>query len=252
MKSNIYRKILLHREQNQKMIAILLDPGCCMGRHLVKIVTLMKTYTPDFVFVGGSHIHSSIDHLIDLLKEELTSEVILFPGNATQFTKNADALLYLSLISGRNPEYLIGQHVQSAKLIRDSGLEVIPTAYLLIEGGKTSSVMYMSNTMPIPRDKNEIASSTAIAGELLGMHIAYLEAGSGAELPVSAEMIQHVSSEISIPLIVGGGIKNEEQLKLAYDAGADLVVIGNILETNPEKIESLIEFTRKYNESNAT
>jgi len=247
MKSGIYRKILLRREQKHKMIAVLLDPGCCMGRHLVKIVAQMKTYTPDFVFVGGSHIHSSIENLIDLLKEELTSDIILFPGNASQFTKNADALLYLSLISGRNPEYLIGQHVQSAKLIRDSELEVIPTAYLLIEGGRTSSVMYMSNTMPIPRDKNEIASSTAIAGELLGMHMAYLEAGSGAEFPVPAEMIKHVSEEISVPLIVGGGIKTEEQLKTAYDAGADLVVIGNIFETNPEKIETLIEFTKRYN-----
>ncbi len=249
MKNSIYRNILLHRERKQKMIAVLLDPDCCKGTHLASIVSLLKTHTPDFVFVGGSHINTSIDTLIDILKKELTVDVVLFPGNATQFTKKADALLFLSLLSGRNAEFLIGQHVSSAKSIRDADVEVIPTAYLLVDGGRTSSVAYMSNTMPIPRDKNEIALSTAIAGELLGMRLVYLEAGSGADFPVAADMIQTLSAELSIPLIVGGGIKTTEQLKQAFDAGADLVVVGNAFETNPEKIADFIGCTKNYNEN---
>jgi len=249
MKNSIYKKILLNRDKGQKLIAVLLDPDCCKGPHLTNIVSLLKTHTPDFVFVGGSHINTSIDTLIDILKKELTVDVVLFPGNATQFTKKADALLFLSLLSGRNAEFLIGQHVNSAKSIKDTGIEVIPTAYLLVDGGKTTSVAYMSNTMPIPREKNEIALSTAIAGELLGMHLVYLEAGSGADLPVPADMIQTLSSALSIPLIVGGGIKTTEQLKRAFDAGADLVVVGNAFETNPEKIADFIGFTKNYNEN---
>jgi putative glycerol-1-phosphate prenyltransferase len=245
MKNSIYKKILSNRDKGQKLIAVLLDPDCCKDTHLTNIVSLLKTHTPDFVFVGGSHINTSIDTLIDILKKELTVDVVLFPGNANQFTKNADALLFLSLLSGRNAEFLIGQHVNSAKSIKDTGIEVIPTAYLLVDGGKTSSVAYMSNTMPIPRDKNEIALSTAIAGELLGMRLVYLEAGSGADFPVAADMIQTLSANLSIPLIVGGGVKTTEQLKQAFDAGADLVVVGNAFETNPEKITDFIGFTKE-------
>jgi len=156
--------------------------------------------------------------------------------------------LYLSLLSGRNAEYLIGQHLTSAVAIKKSNIEVIPTGYLLIDGGKPSSVEYISNTRPIPRDKNEIALSTAVAGELLGMRLVYLEAGSGANLPVPREMIEYVSAGLSLPLIVGGGIKTTVQLAAAFDAGADLVVVGNIFEKDPAKIAEFVQCTRAYSE----
>jgi putative glycerol-1-phosphate prenyltransferase len=180
------------------------------------------------------------------LKDETKASVILFPGNASQFSTKADALLYLSLLSGRNAEFLIGQHITSAISIKKTNIEVIPTGYILIDGDKTSSVEYISNTRPIPRDKKEIARSTAIAGELLGMKLIYLEAGSGAVTPVPTDMIDFVSQELSLPLIVGGGIKTTEQLTAAFNAGADIVVVGNIFESNPKKISEFVEITRSY------
>ncbi|MBV5342212.1 phosphoglycerol geranylgeranyltransferase [bacterium] len=202
---------------------------------------LLKLHTPDFIFMGGSQLKISFSALIETFKTELQIPVVLFPGDVTQFSPNADALLFISLISGRNAEYLISQHVNAAIPIHNSGLEVIPTGYMLVDGGTKSAVEYISNTQPIPRDKNDIALATALAGEMLGMKTIYLEAGSGAQLPVSVEMIQHVKAQLSIPLIVGGGIKNSAQLQATYQAGADLGVIGNILETEPEKIESFVE-----------
>ena len=228
------------------MIAVLLDPDQCRGSLLASTVAALKSNVPDFIFVGGSHTLSSTDSLIELLKEETKAHVILFPGNASQFSTKADALLYLSLLSGRNAEFLIGQHITSSIAIKKSEIEVIPTGYLLIDGGKPSSVEYISNSRPIPRDKNEIALSTSVAAELLGMNLIYLEAGSGALFPVPAEMIETVRTGLSIPLIVGGGIKTVEQLKNAFEAGADLVVVGNVFETNPAKISDFVEFTRSY------
>jgi putative glycerol-1-phosphate prenyltransferase len=198
-------------------------------------------HTPNFIFVGGSQLKISFSNLIETFKKELNIPVVLFPGDVTQFSPNADALLFISLISGRNAEYLISQHVNAAIPIKKSGLEVIPTGYILIDGAKKSAVEYISNTQPIPRDKNDIALATALAGELLGMKAIYLEAGSGANMPVPLEMIQHVKAQISVPLIVGGGIKNITQLQAAYRAGADLVVIGNVLETEPAKIEEFLK-----------
>jgi len=243
---NTFKKILLNRESNQKMLAILLDPDKCVGRVLSATISALKTDLPDFIFVGGSHTLASTDLFIDLLKEETKAEIILFPGNASQFSTKANALLYLSLLSGRNAEFLIGQHLTSSVAIKKTNIEVIPTAYILIDGGKPSSVEYISNTRPIPRDKKEIALSTAVAGELLGMRLVYLEAGSGANLTVPMEMIEYVRSGLSLPLIVGGGIKTVEQLKNAFDAGADLVVVGNIFETEPGKISEFIACTRAY------
>lgn len=243
---NIYKKILLNRESNQKMLAILLDPDKCVGRVLSATISALKTDLPDFIFVGGSLTLASINSFIDLLKEETKAEIVLFPGNASQFSTKADALLYLSLLSGRNAEFLIGQHVTSSIAIKKTDIEVIPTAYILIDGGKSSSVEYISNTRPIPCDKKEIALSTAVAGELMGMRLVYLEAGSGANEPVPTEMIEYVSSGLSLPLIVGGGIKTTEQLTDAFDAGADLVVIGNVFESDPSKIAEFIACTKAY------
>ena len=243
---NIYKKMLLNREAKRKMLAILLDPDQCRGRVLSSTISALKTDLPDFIFVGGSLTVSSSESLIDILREETKATIILFPGNAAQFTPKADALLNLSLLSGRNAEFLIGQHVNSAIAIKNSDMEIIPTGYLLIDGGKPSSVEYMSNTRPIPRDKKEIALSTAVAGELLGMRMVYLEAGSGALQPVPPEMIDFVRLGLSLPLIVGGGIKTLEELGNAFEAGADLVVVGNIFETHPEKIAEFVDFSRRY------
>ena len=243
---NIYKTILINRELNRKMLAVLLDPDQCRGSILSSTVAALKSNTPDFVFVGGSHTVTSIDSFIELLKDEVKTNIVLFPGNASQFSSHADALLYLSLLSGRNAEFLIGQHLTSAIAIKKSKMEVIPTGYLLIDGEKPSSVEYISNTRPIPRDKREIALSTAVAGELLGMRLIYLEAGSGANVPVPAEMIEYVSAGLSLPLIVGGGIKTTEQLLNAFDAGADLVVVGNIFEAQPNKIAEFVATTKAY------
>ena len=228
------------------MLAVLLDPDQCRGFVLSSTIAELKSNIPDFIFVGGSHTLNSIDSLIDLLKEEIKTSVILFPGNASQFSSNAHAMLYLSLLSGRNAEFLIGQHVGSSVAIKKSEIEVIPTGYLLIEGGKSTSVEYISNTRPIPKDKKEIALSTAVAGELLGMKLIYLEAGSGALEPVPADMIECVKAGLSLPLIVGGGIKSAQQLKEAFDAGADMVVVGNIFESIPSKISEFVALTKEY------
>ncbi len=241
MKTEIYASILQNIANGKKMLAVLIDPDKCTNEHLQTLLPLLKEHTPNFIFVGGSQLKISFSNLIETFKKEINIPVVLFPGDVTQFSPNADALLFISLISGRNAEYLISQHVNAAIPIKKSGLEVIPTGYILIDGAKKSAVEYISNTQPIPRDKNDIALATALAGELLGMKTIYLEAGSGANMPVPLEMIQHVKSQISVPLIVGGGIKNNAQLQAAYHAGADLVVIGNVLETEPEKIEEFLK-----------
>ncbi len=240
MNSRVYSTILQNTLVGKKMLAVLIDPDKCSDAHLQTLLPLLKVHTPDFIFVGGSQLKISFSALIQTFKTGLHIPVVLFPGDVSQFSPNADALLFLSLISGRNAEYLINQHVNAAIPIHNSGLEVIPTGYMLIDGGAKSAVEYISNTHPIPRDKNDIALATALAGEMLGMKAIYLEAGSGAQLPVSVDMIQHVKAQLSIPLIVGGGIKNSSQLQAAYIAGADLVVIGNVLETEPERIESFV------------
>ena len=244
---NIYNQLLINKQENRKMLAVLLDPDQCRGSLLASTIAALKSNSPDFIFVGGSHTVSSTDSLIELLKEETTAGVVFFPGNAAQFSTMADALLYLSLFSGRNAEFLIGHHISSALAIKNSDIEVIPTGYLLIDGGKPSSVEYISNTRPIPSDKNEIALSTAVAAELLGMKLIYLEAGSGAKQAVSTQMIETVKSGLDIPLLVGGGIKNTNQLKIAFEAGADLVVVGNIFEKNPALIADFVECTRDCN-----
>lgn len=247
MNKEILNKIISSQLRNRKMLAVLLDPDACSEKHLQQTLTVLKTHTPDFVFVGGSHIQSSVDKLIKTLKAELKTDIILFPGNSSQFSDKCDALLYLSLLSGRNPEFLIGQHVNSAKAIKDSKVEVISTAYLLIEGGSTSSVEYMSNTKPIPHTKNEISVSTAIAGELLGMQLCYLEAGSGAKNPVNPSMIKAVKANIEIPILVGGGIRTLETLTQAFDAGADIIVVGNVFETKPNLIADFVDAVKAYN-----
>ena len=178
------------------------------------------------ILIGGSIVFNGIDETVKTIKSLTSKPVYLFPGSILQVSKYADGILLLSLISGRNPEFLIGNHVLAAPKIKKSGIEVIPTGYILVNSGIDTSVSYMSNTAPIPYCKNDIAVATALAGEMLGLQTIYLEAGSGALKPVSAKMISEVKSQIKIPLIVGGGIKTTEQLYAILQAGADMVVIG--------------------------
>lgn len=225
-----YQGILYKKSVNQKQLALLVDPDKYSQESLALFVELAKETLPDCIMVGGSLVAGSVEQVVQYIKSHTNIPVVLFPGNSHQLCNEADALLLLSLLSGRNADFLIGQHVVAAKAIRDSGIESISTGYILIDGGCSTSVEYMSNTKPIPRDKVEIIVATAIAGELIGNRMVYLEAGSGAINPVSKEAIQAVRQAISLPIIVGGGIRTVEQAKDAYLAGADMIVVGNALE----------------------
>ena len=235
----IYEKIRQKVAEGKKMLAVLVDPDKGISS-LPDFIKRIKAFPPDFILIGGSLIFKSVEKTIETIKKECSIPVVLFPGNALQFTDKADAMLYLSLISGRNPEFLIGQHVTSSYSIKKSGVEVISTGYILIDGGKPTSVEYMSNTMPIPPDKPEIAVATAIAGELIGHKLIYLEAGSGALCPVPPSMITAVKKNTDIPLIAGGGLRSAPDIQNALRAGADIVVVGNVLEKNPELLEEFV------------
>ena len=225
-----YQDSIHKKSVNQKQLALLVDPDKYSQESLALFVELAKETLPDSIMVGGSLVAGSVEQVVQYIKSHTNIPVVLFPGNSHQLCNEADALLLLSLLSGRNADFLIGQHVVAAKAIRDSGIESISTGYILIDGGCSTSVEYMSNTKPIPRDKVEIIVATAIAGELIGNRLVYLEAGSGAINPVSKEAIQAVRQAISLPIIVGGGIRTVEQAKDAYLAGADMIVVGNALE----------------------
>lgn len=243
--SKIYQDILDKKARREKMFAVLLDPEKCVDKLLYNVLKQLKYHHPDLIFIGGSGRCCNTEDLIKELNG-IPVPKVLFPGDASQFSPKADALLFLSLISGRNPDYLIGQHVKSAIEIKKSAVEIIPTGYILIDGGTDSSVKRVSKTEPIGADDIATACSTAVAGELLGMKMIYLEAGSGAKNPVSSEMITAVAAELSIPMIVGGGIKTTKQLKTAFDAGADLVVVGNLFEKETERIGEFVQFVERY------
>ncbi|MCK5535696.1 MAG: geranylgeranylglyceryl/heptaprenylglyceryl phosphate synthase [Bacteroidales bacterium] len=230
--NSVYQKIQKAASIGQKLLAVLIDPGKLSEFELEKKIHLCQDTKVDFIFLGGSLIYQSIIEVRQFIKSLVNIPVVLFPGNLMQMDFSADALLLLSMLSGRNPELLIGNHVLAAPLIRKSGIETISTAYLLIDGEVNTSVGYISNTMPIPRDKNEIAVATSIAAELLGFKLVYLEAGSGARKSVSVNMIEAVRANISMPIVVGGGIRSPEVLSKIYLAGADLVVVGTVFEEN--------------------
>jgi len=226
---SIYDKIL--NNNNRKSFAVLIDPDKYDVKGLYLVMSFARESLVDFILVGGSLL--TYDHLDDTLKtikEETDIPVILFPGSILQINEKADALLLLSLISGRNPELLIGKHVIAAPYLRNSRLEILPTGYMLIESGPITTAQYISNTIPIPRLKDDIAICTAMAGEMLGLRLIYMDAGSGAESPVSPSMIKKVKENISIPLIVGGGIRTPEQAMVSCKAGADVIVVGNAIE----------------------
>jgi len=236
----IYQQLIETSASGRKMLAVLVDPDKVSERHLDILCRNAESAGVDYFFVGGSLItRGSISHTIRALKNKSTIPVVIFPGNHQQIDPHADAILLLSLISGRNPEMLIGQHVQAAPRLKASELEIIPTGYILVDGGKMTTVQYVSDTTPIPIDKPEIAAYTALAGEQLGLKTIFAEAGSGALHHVPVDMIKAIRREIRIPLIVGGGIRTAAEACSVFNAGADLVVVGNHFEDHPELIGEL-------------
>jgi phosphoglycerol geranylgeranyltransferase len=231
----------------RKMFALHVDPDKHNDASLARIGKSAGRNRVDFILAGGSLISNPIDHVVSILKENTDVPVFLFPGNAMQISENADGIFLLCLISGRNPEYLIGNHVIAAPVLKKIGLEIIPTSYILIENGRLTSVEYISNTKPIPADKAELAVATALAGEMLGHKLLYLEAGSGAIEPVKTKLISEVKRNVSIPMIVGGGILKPDQVKAIYDAGADAIVIGTALELDENNIKILADAAWSYN-----
>ena len=234
---DLYKNILQKKEQGKKLFAILIDPDKQKNSELLLIIKNANESNVDYFFVGGSLlINDNLNDCIKTIKDNSKIPVILFPGNAMQINQNADGILFLSLISGRNPELLIGKQVITAPILKQTALEVISTGYMLIDSGKPTTASYMSNTMPIPRDKISIATSTAIAGEYLGLKLIYMDGGSGAEQPIKIDMIKKVSNSIKIPLIIGGGICSAKKAIDNCKAGADLIVVGNAIEEDPSLI----------------
>ncbi|MBS1506849.1 MAG: geranylgeranylglyceryl/heptaprenylglyceryl phosphate synthase [Bacteroidetes bacterium] len=239
------------RSQGKKSIAVLIDPDKISDpAQLDPLLRLATENCVDFFFVGGSLVTTSnLSQVVATIKENVSIPVVLFPGSAQQIDPQADGILFLSLISGRNPDFLIGQHVLAAPILKNAGIEVMPTGYMLINSGKITSVAYVSNTTPIPEDKYSLAACTAMAGEMLGLKIIYLDAGSGAEREVNKKMIAAVRKSVDVPLIVGGGINTPQKAVNALEAGADLIVIGNVLEKSPELLTEIAEKVYDWNQT---
>jgi putative glycerol-1-phosphate prenyltransferase len=235
----------------KKSIAVLVDPDKMEdAARLNTLIRLASENFIDYFFVGGSLITTTnLSDVVKQIKENVSIPVILFPGSSLQIDANADAILFLSLISGRNPDLLIGQHVVSAPILKNNKLEVMPTGYILINSGKTTSVAYISNTTPIPDDKYSLAACTAMAGEMLGLRLIYLDAGSGAEKEINNKMINAVRKAVDVPLIVGGGINTSQKALSALEAGADLIVIGNALEKDPKLLIEISDKVYDWNQS---
>ena len=247
----ILETLRVRKGQGIKSFAVLIDPDNVSDRgDFQKLINMSIENKVDFFLVGGSLItDDNYNAVVSQIKGSCNIPVILFPGSNLHISLNADAILFLSLISGRNPELLIGQHVVSAPILKKSSLEIIPTGYMLINSGSPTTVTYMSNTSPIPNNKPSIAACTAMAGEMLGLRLIYLDAGSGAKEAVSAKVIHMVRKSVDAPLVVGGGLRTANMAVSALQAGADLVVIGNGIEKNPNL---LIEVSNAVAEMNAT
>lgn len=238
----VYKSLSILRSTSRKGFAVLVDPDKVSVEQMELMAQRCNNAQVDYLFMGGSLVmNHQMDACIQTFKANSDIPVVLFPGSPTQVSRYADAIFYLSLISGRNPELLIGAHVVSAPIIKSSGLEVISTGYMVIDGGAPTTVSYMSHSAPIPHAKNDIAICTAMAGEMQGKHIIYMDAGSGALKPISESMIQAVSANINIPLIVGGGINNPEKAYLNCKAGADVIVVGNAIEKDATLIKEMAQ-----------
>jgi len=242
------------RKQGKKSIAVLIDPDkIADADQLDPLLRLANENCVDYFFVGGSLVTTTnLSEVVKTIKDNISIPVILFPGSALQIDPSADAILFLSLISGRNPDLLIGQHVVAAPILKNNRLEILPTGYILVNSGKTTSVAYISNTTPIPEDKYSLAACTAMAGEMLGLRLIYLDAGSGAEREVNKKMISTVRKAVDVPLVVGGGINTPQKALNALEAGADLIVIGNALEKSPELLTEIAEKVYDWNQTVST
>ncbi|SFZ89653.1 putative glycerol-1-phosphate prenyltransferase [Flaviramulus basaltis] len=238
----VCENILEAVSNGEKLLAILIDPDKFHVENTASFIKKVNASVATHIFVGGSIVEENVtEALVVEIKKHTNLLVILFPGDVSQITNKADAILFLSLISGRNPDYLIGKHIDAVSKLRNSNLEVIPTGYLLIESGKVTAVEEVTETKPLPRNEIQLIIDSAKAGELLGMQFMYLEAGSGAKEPLTHEIISLVKKELKIPLIVGGGIRSKNELENTYNSGADLVVIGTAFEEN----ESFFDDIRK-------
>ena len=244
----LYQQITKAAASGKKLFALLIDPDKTYGQKLEATVLEAIVAKVDLFFIGGSlMLENRMDECLRQIKSICDIPTLLFPGNTLQLSNLADGILFLSLISGRNPDLLIGQQVVAAPYLRESNLEIIPTGYMIIDGGAATSVSYMSNTLPIPHDKKEIAQCTAMAGEMLGLKCIYMDAGSGARRAISTEMIQAVKASVQLPLIIGGGLKTPQDVAMTARAGADIIVIGNAVEKN---IHSLRAFVKAAHECN--
>lgn len=240
---HVSQRILSARADGGKLLAVLIDPDFGQDEGtLERTVQNACMAKADLIFVGGSLLTSaSFDHCVALVKRWSTRPVVLFPGSPAQLSGHADAVLFLSLISGRNPELLIGHHVSAAPTVKALGLEAIPTGYMLVDGGHSTTAHYVSQSMPIPHDKPGIAAATALAGGLLGLRTIYLDTGSGAQRTVSPDMIAAVRRTVDLPIIVGGGIRTAEQARRLCEAGADVLVVGTAFEEDPEHVFAMSE-----------
>ena len=238
--NHLYTQILNAKKSGEKKFVVLIDPDKVRLGKISKVLETSVEAGVDYFFIGGSLVvNDMLDYVLKSMKDMCNIPMVLFPGNSFQLSYKADGLLFLSLISGRNADLLIGKHVITAPFLKVSPLEIIPTGYMLIDGGIMTSVQYMSNTSPIPANKEDIALCTAMAGEMLGLKQIYMDAGSGAKNPISDSMINTVSGGIEIPLIVGGGIATAEKAAANAKAGADVIVVGNAIEKDPFLIKEM-------------
>lgn len=250
MINKLIRDLYERKRRGEKSFVMLIDPDKFEESQAQKLKEAGSFEKIDFLFVGGSLINgSSMGDTILALKKYTSRPIIIFPGSNMHIDHQADAILFLSLISGRNPEFLIGQHIVAAPFLKRSKLEILPTGYMLIEGGRATTVSYISHTSPIPYDKPEVAACTAMAGEMLGMKLIYADAGSGAEKSISPKMIQSIRKSIDIPLIIGGGIRSGAAAEAIWKAGADVLVIGNAIEENPALIDEIYESKQRLNQA---
>ncbi|WP_430815810.1 geranylgeranylglyceryl/heptaprenylglyceryl phosphate synthase [Carboxylicivirga sp. RSCT41] len=244
----IYNQILSRYHKNEKQLAFLIDPDKFDLGNMERLKAILMQTTPDLLLVGGSLVSIDTSDFVRELKAVVNMPVVLYPGSSIQLCNEIDAVLFLSLISGRNPEFLISHHVVAAPQIKANNIEAISTGYILVDGGSNTSVQYISQTIPVPSDKCDIAVATALAGQYLGMKLIYMDAGSGAKIPVSAEMIQAVKSSLDVPLMIGGGIRSVEAVKKACKAGADIVVVGNVLEQDISLLTDFYKAVKSFDQ----
>lgn len=240
---NLYTSL----SENKKQFVVLVDPDKYNTSQLIDLAILARKSMVSYLFVGGSLLSDdNLDNTLKVLKDHCDLPIIIFPGDIMQINSRADGILLLSLISGRNADLLIGKHVIAAPYLKKSGLEILPTGYMLIDSGRATTASYMSNSFPIPSDKDEIAVSTAMAGTMLGLKLIYMDGGSGALNPIPLSMIEKVKSKIEVPLIVGGGIRTPEEASDRFKAGADIIVVGNAIESRNTLLAKIAEVVYSF------